>query len=208
MPDEEKNSGRESRHCYLVVKVLERSAGVLGYWTLDVLHTQDMDRQQLNILHVLKRRWSNGHPYSSELGKQAYNAAYRVDFFLCAHLIYKAGLEAGDYHGQMNATNFEKWEAKKLTSNFPPQPVIVLDNSPYQWLQVDRPLSTCIVKTGMIWLCRKGIVSDETMSKNDLPIKSSTEAQRDINKIDRILANQGHEVRLPPYMWPKLTELT
>jgi len=37
-----------------------------------------------------------------------------VDFFLRAHLIYKAGLEAGDYHGQMNATNFEKWGAKKL----------------------------------------------------------------------------------------------
>ena len=50
----------------------------------------------------------------------------------------------------MNATNFEKWGAKKLTYNLPPQPVIVLDNSPYHCLQVDRPLSTCIVKTGMI----------------------------------------------------------
>jgi len=48
-----------------------------------------------------------------------------VDFFLCAHLIYKARCKAGDHHGQMNATNFEKWGAKKLTSNFPPQPLIV-----------------------------------------------------------------------------------
>ena len=103
-----------------------------------------------------------------------------VDFFLCAHLIYKAGFEAGNHHGQMNATNFEKWGVKKLTSNFPPQPVIVLDNSPYHCLQVDRPLSTCILKTGMLWLC----MSDETMSKYDLPVSSSTEAQRDINKID------------------------
>ena len=52
-----------------------------------------------------------------------------LDFFLCAHLIYKAGLEAGHYHGQMNATNFENFGAKKLT-----QPVIVLDNSPYHYL--------------------------------------------------------------------------
>jgi len=119
-----------------------------------------------------------------------------LDFFLCSHLIYKAGLEAGDYHGQMNATNFEKWGAKKLT-----QPVIVVDNSPYHCLQVDRPLSTSIVKTGMIWLCRKGIVSDETISKNDLPVNSSTEAQRDINKLDRILANHDHAVvRLPPFV--------
>jgi len=78
-----------------------------------------------------------------------------VDFFLHAHLIYKAGLEAGDYHGQMNATNFERWGAKKLTSNFPPQPVIVLDNSPNYCLLVDRPLATCTVKTGMLWLCRR-----------------------------------------------------
>jgi len=77
-----------------------------------------------------------------------------VDFFLHAHLIYKDGLEAGDYHGQTNATNFKKREAKKLTSNFPPQPVIVLDNSPYHCLQLDRPLSTCVVNTGMIRLCR------------------------------------------------------
>ena len=124
-----------------------------------------------------------------------------MDCFLCPHLIYKAELEAGDYHGQMNATNFEKWGFKKLTSNFPPHPVIILHNFPYYCLQVDRPLSTCIVKSGMIWLCRKGIVSDETMSKNDLPVNSCTEAQRDINKIDRILANNHcNAVRLPPYM--------
>ncbi len=97
---------------------------------------------------------------------------------------------------------------EKLISNFPLQPVIVLDHSPYQWLQVDRPLSTCLVKTGIIWLFRKGIVSDETMSKNDLPVNSSTEAQRDINKMDRILANHGYGVRLPPFVWPKLIEFT
>ena len=49
-----------------------------------------------------------------------------MDFFLHAHLIYKAGLEAGAHHGQVNATNFEKWGAKKLTSNFTTQPVIVM----------------------------------------------------------------------------------
>jgi len=76
----------------------------------------------------------------------------------------------------------------------PSQPVIVLDNSPYHSLQDDRPLSTCILKTGMIWLCKKGIVSDKTMSKNALPVNSSTEAQRDTNKIDCILANHGHAV--------------
>ena len=98
--------------------------------------------------------------------------------------------------------------AKKLTSNFPPQPVIVLVNSTYHCLQVDRPLSTCIVKTDMIWLSRKSIVSDETISKNDLPVNSSKEARSDINTIDHILANHGHAVWLPPYVWPKPLEHT
>ena len=90
-----------------------------------------------------------------------------MDFFLRAHLIYKARSKTGDYHGQMNATNFEKWGAKKLTSDFPSQPVIVLDNSLHHCLHVDRPLSTCILKIGLIWLGKKGIVSDETLSKNN-----------------------------------------
>jgi len=99
-----------------------------------------------------------------------------MDFFLHAHLIYKGRCPAGDCHGQMNATNYEKWEAKKLLT------------------------FNLHSKTRMIWFGRKGIVSDETMSKNDLPVNFSTEAQRDINKIDRILANHGHAVRLPPYV--------
>lgn len=35
-------------------------------------------------------------------------------------LIYRAGSATGDYHGQMNATNFAKWI------------ITVLDNEPYQ----------------------------------------------------------------------------
>jgi len=65
-----------------------------------------------------------------------------------------------------------------MDSNFPSELDIVLDNFPCHCLQFDRPLSTCIVKSCMIWLGRKGIVSDETLSKNGLPVNSSTEAQK------------------------------
>ena len=50
------------------------------------------------------------------------------------------------------------------------------------------------------------VVSHETMSKNDLTVKSSTEAQRDINRYNCILANHGHAVRLPPYLWSSIRE--
>ena len=165
-----------------------------------------MDRQQLNILQMLPRRWSHGHPYSSELGKQAYNVACRGNWWISSYVhISFTRLDL------KQKTTVDKWMQQILRSgeprNFPTQPVI-LDNFPYHCLQVDRPLSTCIVKTSMIWLCRKGTGFDETMSKNDLAVNSSTEFQRDINKIDCILAYHGRAVRLPPYVWPKPVELT
>jgi hypothetical protein len=44
---------------------------------LVVLHAKDMDRQQLSVSQMLARRCSRGHPYSCELGIQAYTAACR-----------------------------------------------------------------------------------------------------------------------------------
>ncbi|KAJ4446436.1 hypothetical protein ANN_13132 [Periplaneta americana] len=37
-----------------------------------------------------------------------------------AELVYKAGSASGDYHGQMNQVNFEKWVDEKLIPNLPP----------------------------------------------------------------------------------------
>jgi hypothetical protein len=58
-----------------------------------------------------------------------------------AALIYEAGSAMGDYHGQMNAANFEKWAVEKLIPNLPAQSVTVLDNAPYHCLQFDNPRS-------------------------------------------------------------------
>jgi hypothetical protein len=64
----------------------------------------------------------------------------------------------GDYHGQMNATNFEKWGVKKLMVNLAPHLVIVLDNASYHCLQTDKPLSSSYaVNADMIsWLYKNG----------------------------------------------------
>lgn len=88
-----------------------------------------------------------------------------MGFFLVQN-IYKAGSAMGDYHGQMNAANFEKWVVKKLIPSPPPQSVIDLDNSPYHCLLIDKPPSAYTVKADMIsWLCKKGMNCNETMWK-------------------------------------------
>lgn len=49
-----------------------------------------------------------------------------------AGLVFKAGTTTGDYHGQMNKENFEKWLKEHLFRNVPQEGcVIVLDNAPY-----------------------------------------------------------------------------
>jgi len=168
-----------------------------------------MDRQQLNISQLLAKMWSHGQPYSCELGKQAYNAACRGNWWSSSsmHISFTRLDLKQETTTDIWMQQISRSGKRRTLLPTPPQPV-VLDNSPYHCLQVDRPLSTCIAKTGIIWLCRKSIVSDETMSKNDLPVNSSIEMQRDINKIYCILANHSHAVWLPPYMCPKPIELT
>lgn len=55
-----------------------------------------------------------------------------------AELIFKAGQASGDYHGQMNSENYEKWVREKLIPNLPPRSVLVLDNAPYHNIQLNK----------------------------------------------------------------------
>jgi hypothetical protein len=67
-----------------------------------------------------------------------------------AVLVYKAGVATGDYHGQKNGTNFEKWVHEMLAPNLPGASVIVFDNAPYHSVQVDKVPSKYTVKKDLI----------------------------------------------------------
>jgi hypothetical protein len=72
-------------------------------------------------------------------------------------LIFKAGNASGDYHGQKNSVNFEKWLNEKLIPILPLNSVVVMDNAPYG-RQEDRPPSKRALKKYMIhWLRRRGV---------------------------------------------------
>jgi hypothetical protein len=68
-------------------------------------------------------------------------------FLQNVELIYKAGNSTGDYHGQMNHVNVEKWVRDKLISSLPTNSVVVMDNAPYHSKQVDKVSSKYSVKT-------------------------------------------------------------
>jgi hypothetical protein len=71
----------------------------------------------------------------------------RAGFLQGAGLIYKAGSASGDYHCQMNSTNFEKWVREKILQNLPHSSAVVLDNAPYHSVQADKAPSKYLVKS-------------------------------------------------------------
>lgn len=120
-----------------------------------------------------------------------------------AELIFKAGNSTGDYHGQMNSTNFEKWVCEKVIPNLPANSVVILDNAPYHCRQEDKPPSQYSLKSDMLtWLRKQGIECDASMRKSDLHEKiEKVRPKNKIYAVDTLLQLNGHEVlRTPPYM--------
>jgi len=55
------------------------------------------------------------------------------------HLMYKAGQTRGNYRGETNSKNFEKWISGIVIPHLPAASVIVMDNAPYNLIQEDKP---------------------------------------------------------------------
>lgn len=131
------------------------------------------------------------------------NARGKNGFLPGASLIFKSGSStAGDYHGQMNSTKFEKWVVEKLLPSLPERSVVVMDNAPYHSVQINKPPNKYSLKSEMIkWLEDNNLPCDRSMRKPDL-FKIIEHVPVDINyKIDNIIREHGHEVlRLPPYV--------
>jgi hypothetical protein len=69
------------------------------------------------------------------------NMGSKNGFLPGCFLMYKAGTTTGDYHGQMNSGNFEKWITVQVITNLPPSSTVVMDNALYHSRQEDKPPS-------------------------------------------------------------------
>ncbi|XP_054281395.1 uncharacterized protein LOC128999064 [Macrosteles quadrilineatus] len=78
-------------------------------------------------------------------------------FLQGGRLIYKGNSAKGDYHGQMNFSNFEKWIRERVLPNLPSNSVIVIDNAPYHGEQEDKVPNKSSTKKVMVeWLSKHG----------------------------------------------------
>ncbi|RVE39844.1 hypothetical protein evm_015506 [Chilo suppressalis] len=59
-----------------------------------------------------------------------------------ACLVFKSQTKSGDYHDDMNHTNFKKWVLEKLCPNLKEPSLIIIDNAPYHNTSINKAPNT------------------------------------------------------------------
>ena len=102
------------------------------------------DETWLDTCYTNKKVWQSDNvpgiymPYNKGQRLIVIHAGGEMGFVPGAQEIFNLGLASGDYHGQMDGSNFEKWYNKKLLPNLPSNSIIVMDNASYHSVQTDR----------------------------------------------------------------------
>ncbi|KAK4886753.1 hypothetical protein RN001_003024 [Aquatica leii] len=79
------------------------------------------------------------------------------------------GTKSGDYHDEMNASNFFKWVENQLIPNLPPRSVLVVDKASYHNVKYDKNPTSATLKQEMVdWLTEKNIPHNESSTKTEL----------------------------------------
>jgi transposase len=119
-----------------------------------------------------------------------------------AQLVFEAKKRTGDYHGQMNWSNFSKWFRDQLLSSIPPKSLIILDNASYHNVYVDDLFPNKSSKKDQLrcWLTRNGYPWREDMLKSELLELCARLAPVPEYQLDQLAAEHGMSIlRTPPY---------
>ncbi|XP_048488380.1 uncharacterized protein LOC125491162 isoform X2 [Plutella xylostella] len=116
-----------------------------------------------------------------------------------ADWVFEAKKSDGDYHGEMDAHNFEKW-FKMVLDKILPGSVIVMDNAPYHSRQLERVPNMSWRKDAIQeWLRSKNIAFETREIKAQLLTKFDKKKYV-LKYVDELAASKGVTVlRLPPY---------
>ena len=109
----------------------------------------------------------------------------------------------------MNYANYMKWLQEKLFPNLKSKSFIVVDNTSYHNVQLNRhPTSNARKGEMFSWLDERGICYSSYISKAQLyDLIKMQKPQYETFAVYRLLADYGHTVlRLPPY-YPDLNPI-
>ena len=116
--------------------------------------------------------------------------------------VFKSTRKTGDYHGQMNAEQFQRWFSEMLLPNIPPNSIIVMDNASYHKALTEdsAPISTSSKEKIRNWLEKNDIPCRDDCLKVELITMLNKLAPNPTYVIDEIAERNGHKVlRTPPY---------
>jgi len=118
-----------------------------------------------------------------------------------ALLVFKSNTKSGDYHDDMNSTNFKKWVIEKLVPNLQQPSIIVMDNAPYHRVCINKVPNTNSLKRDMqLWLTQNNVDFGEEFTKPQLLELIKRNKPEPEYEIDKILEQNGHKcLYLPPY---------
>lgn len=174
-----------------------------------------MDESYVCTSHVSGKTWADGSvnglhtPISKGDRLIIVHAGGEEGFVPNAVAMWKAGVKSGDYHDNMNSSNFMQWVKNQLVPNLKPNTVLVVDNAKYHNSELDKAPTSKSKKDEMIeWLEEKNIPYDRSMLKPQLyKLIQNHKAQFKKYVLDAELSKAGHSVlRLPPYH-PDLTPI-
>lgn len=116
--------------------------------------------------------------------------------------VFKSTRKTGDYHGQMNAQQFQKWFSEMLLPNIPSNSIIIMDNASYHKALTEDsvPMATSSKEKIRSWLEKNDIPCRDDCLKIELIAMLNKIAPNPTYIIDEIAERNGHTVlRTPPY---------
>jgi hypothetical protein len=166
------------------------------------------DESYIHTSHLPSYSWSDGTTRGVKLsvakGKRLImvHAGSKDGFVQNGLLLFPSGSKSGDYHADMNWTNFDKWTTDHLIPNLPPRSVLVIDNASYHNTKELRDPTMATRKGDMIcWLKDRDIPVDEKMLKPEIyNLVKQNKPACPVYKLNMLLGQHGHTaLRLPPY---------
>lgn len=128
------------------------------------------DETYIHSTHTRPKNWVDDSTagYTAPISKCQrliiVHAGGRIGFVPGALLVFKSQHKTGDYHGEMNANNYQNWLTTRLIPNLPPNSVLVIDNASYHNVQLNKVPTSNSTKTVMKeWLVQNNIPFHDEM---------------------------------------------
>lgn len=123
-----------------------------------------------------------------------------------ADLMFEATKRTGDYHGQMDWSNFSKWFSDQLLPNIHKNSIIILDNARYHNVLADDafPTSKHTKEQLRVWLTRNDLPWSNDMLKPELFEVCKRFAPSPEFALDKLAEAVGHRILRTPQYHPEL----